>query len=158
MRMQNPIPQFTHLINQLKPLNLAYLHLVESRVEGSADKPAHPTLAKDETWNRSSSRHAREAVDSLGFAVEAWGSTSPILLAGGFNANDAKETVDREFKDSDVVIVFGRYWIANPDLVFRLREGIEFNKYDRTTFYKARSADGYTDQPFSNEWEQRANL
>ena len=30
-------PQFSHLISGLKDLDLAYLHLVESRVTGNAD-------------------------------------------------------------------------------------------------------------------------
>jgi NADPH2 dehydrogenase len=159
MRMENPIPQFTHLINQLKPLKLAYLHLVESRVEGGNDKkPSHPTLAEEEAWNRSQHSNV-EALDSLAFAFHAWGKTSPIFLAGGFKAKEALETVDVELKDSDVAIVFGRFWIANPDLVFKLREGIELTKYDRTTFYKARSTVGYTDYAFSPEWEaKKANL
>lgn len=37
MKMVNPIPQFSHLIENLKSLNLAYLHLVESRISGNAD-------------------------------------------------------------------------------------------------------------------------
>lgn len=160
MRMENPVPQFTHLINQLRPLNLAYLHLVESRIEGNTEtkKAAHPTLAEEETWNRS--HHSNiDAVDSLAFAFHAWEKTSPIFLAGGFKAKEAVETVDGELKDSDVAIVFGRYWISNPDLVFRIKEGIELQKYDRDTFYKARSADGYIDYAFSKEWEARkANL
>jgi NADPH2 dehydrogenase len=159
MRMENPVPQFTHLISQLKPLKLAYLHLVESRVEGPNDKkvPAHPTLAETEEWNRS--QHSNiEALDSLAFAFHTWGETSPIFIAGGFKPKEAKATVDGELKDRDVAIVFGRFWISNPDLVFRVREGIELNQYDRTTFYKARSTEGYTDYAFSAEWEAKANL
>jgi NADPH2 dehydrogenase len=158
MRMENPVPQFTHLISQLKPLKLAYLHLVESRVEGGNDKvPQHPTLAETETWNRS--QHSNiDAIDSLAFAFKAWGETSPIFLAGGFKAKEALSTVDEELKERDVAIVFGRYWIANPDLVFKIKEGIELTKYDRSTFYKARSTDGYTDYAFSPEWEAKANL
>jgi NADPH2 dehydrogenase len=157
MRMENPVPQFTHLINQLKPLNLAYLHLVESRVEGNHDTTGSH-LAEDETWNRS--QHSNiEAIDSLAFAFQAWGKTSPIFLAGGFKPKEAIETVDGELKDADVAIVFGRFWISNPDLVFRIKEGIELTKYDRSTFYKARSTEGYTDYPFSKEWEaQKASL
>ncbi|TID24319.1 NADH:flavin oxidoreductase/NADH oxidase family protein [Venturia nashicola] len=149
MRMANPVPQFTHLINNLQPLNLAYLHLVESRIEDGT-----PANSPDETWNRS--KHSNiEALDSLAFAFNAWGKQSPIFLAGGFKPKEAYETVDGELKDQDVCIVFGRYWISNPDLVFRIREGIEFTKYDRNTFYKAKSVEGYTDYAFSKEWEEK---
>lgn len=148
--MENPVPQFTHLINQLKPLNLAYLHLVESRIEDNT-----PANSPDDSWNRSKYSNI-EALDSLAFAFHAWGKTSPIFLAGGFKAKEAFETVDGELKDADVAIVFGRFWIANPDLVFRIREGIELQKYDRDTFYKAKSVDGYTDYKFSKEWVEKA--
>ncbi|QDS73711.1 hypothetical protein FKW77_003442 [Venturia effusa] len=149
MRMANPVPQFSHLINQLKPLNLAYLHLVESRIENNA-----PINTPEESWNRSKYTNI-EALDSLAFAFQIWGKQSPIFLAGGYKPKDAFETVDGELKDTDVCIVFGRWWIANPDLAFRIREGIELNKYDRDTFYKAKSVDGYTDYKFSKEWVEK---
>ena len=57
-------PQFAHLISGLRDLDLAYLHLVESRVSGNAD-----------TENT-------EKVDPL---MKVWGKDrGPVLLAGGF--------------------------------------------------------------------------
>jgi N-ethylmaleimide reductase len=44
------------------------------------------------------------------------------------------------------LVCFGRPFIANPDLVERLRTGAELNVPDRTTFY-AGGATGYTDYP-----------
>ncbi|KAK3378783.1 hypothetical protein B0T24DRAFT_513679, partial [Lasiosphaeria ovina] len=52
----------------------------------------------------------------------------------------------------NVVAVFGRYFLANPDLVFRVREGVELAGYDKTTFYKRQSPDGYVDYPFSAQY------
>ncbi len=43
-------------------------------------------------------------------------------------------------------MAFGRSYIANPDLVERLRAGAPLNKPDRTTFYGGGAA-GYTDYP-----------
>lgn len=37
MRMENPIPQFADIIHKASQSNLAYFHLVESRVSGSED-------------------------------------------------------------------------------------------------------------------------
>ena len=37
MKMKDPIPQFSHLLKGLKPLNFAYIHVVESRISGNAD-------------------------------------------------------------------------------------------------------------------------
>ena len=131
MCMDDPIPQFSHLISGLKDLKLAYLHLVESRVSGSADT---------------------EATHKIDFALKIWGKTSPVLLAGGFKPDSAKRAIEEEYTDHDVVIIFGRYFTSNPDLVFRLREGIELAPYDRSTFYTPKQAKGYVDWPFSKEF------
>lgn len=132
MKMADPITQFSHLIEGLRELKLGYLHLVESRVSGSADI------------------EATEKVEPL---MKIWGKTSPVLLAGGFQPASAKRAVEEEYTGQDVMVVFGRHFIANPDLPFRIEKGIELTKYDRNTFYKAKSPDGYVDYPFSKEWE-----
>uniref|UniRef100_A0A8H7NIV4 NADH:flavin oxidoreductase/NADH oxidase N-terminal domain-containing protein n=1 Tax=Bionectria ochroleuca TaxID=29856 RepID=A0A8H7NIV4_BIOOC len=64
MRMEDLIPQFTHTISELRKLKLAYLHLVEPRVSGNADKQAG-------------------SGESLDFAIKAWNKAGPIILAGG---------------------------------------------------------------------------
>lgn len=43
-------------------------------------------------------------------------------------------------------VSFGRYYLANPDLVRRFREGAELNHFDRKTLYTPGPA-GYTDYP-----------
>ena len=43
-------------------------------------------------------------------------------------------------------MAFGKAYIANPDLVRRLREDAPLNTPDRTTFYGGGAA-GYTDYP-----------
>jgi len=133
MGMKDPIPQFTHFIHGLKALKLAYIHVVESRVCGNADvEPTH----------------------KIDFAVNAWDGTSPVLIAGGFTPESARNTADELFPDKDVAIVFGRYFISTPDLPFRVKHGIDLGAYDRNTFYKAKAEDGYIDYPFSTEFEQ----
>lgn len=128
MKMEDPIPQFTHLIKGLKELNLAYLHLVESRIAGNADI---------------------EATEKNDPFIELWGNQSPIFLAGGFKPDSSRSAVDKQYKDKDVAIVFGRYWISTPDLVYRIENGIELTPYDRDLFYNAKQEKGYTDYPFS---------
>lgn len=133
MKMADPLPQFTYLTEELKKLNLAYLHLVESRISGNADI------------------EATEKIDPL---IDVWGKTSPILIAGGFKPDSAKKAVDEDYKDKDVAVVFGRYFIPNPDLVYRLARGIELKKYDRDLFYKVKSEEGYIDYEFSEQWKK----
>lgn len=131
MKMKEPIPQFSYLIKGLKELKLAYLHLVESRINGNADI---------------------EASEKLQPLVKIWDNTSPIFVAGGFKTDSAKKAVDEEYKDTDTAVVFGRYFISNPDLPYKIKEGIDFVPYNRDTFYNAKSRIGYTDYPFSKEF------
>lgn len=136
MGMEDPIPQFSHLIKGLKELKLAYIHLVESRISGNADI---------------------EATQKIDFALDIWGKTSPVLLAGGFKPDSALRAAE-EYKDKDIGVVFGRYFISTPDIVYRLQHGIDFEEYDRDTFYKAKSKDGYLDYPFSEQFKKESRL
>ncbi|KAI1424464.1 NADH:flavin oxidoreductase/NADH oxidase [Xylaria sp. FL1777] len=136
MGMKDPYPQFEYLVKQLKPLNLSFLHLVEPRISGG-------------TESESGEPHSLESL------IKLWNNQSPILLAGGYLRDNAIRDVDETWKDFDIVVVFGRYFISNPDLVFRLKENIEFTPYDRSTFYTPKQAVGYTDFPFSDQYRAR---
>ncbi|KAF1837091.1 FMN-linked oxidoreductase [Decorospora gaudefroyi] len=131
MKMADPLPQFTDIMQRLDAFKLAYLHLVEARVSGNADV---------------------EGYDSLNPLLPHY-TSSPLLIAGGFNAESAKRLVE-EHENRDVVVVFGRYFISTPDLVFRLQKGIEFTPYNRDTFYVPKSEKGYIDYSFSKEWTE----
>ncbi len=133
MKMADPIPQFSYLIESLKPLGLAYFHLVESRISGNADV---------------------ERTEKIDFALDIIGETIPVVVAGGFNPEAAKRALDEEYVGKNVLIGFGRWFISNPDLVFRIKEGIELTPYDRPTFYAKESPRGYVDYPFSEEFKQ----
>lgn len=135
MGMKDPIPQFTYIINQLKTLDLAYLHLTESRISGDASTAVYRPVTREN--------------EPL---VAAWGNAGPLILAGGFTAEKAEKAVNEVYTGENVLIAFGRYFISTPDLVYRLKNGIALNPYDRSTFYKKMSPDGYTDYPFSEEW------
>ena len=71
-----------------------------------------------------------------------------ILVAGGYNPDTIKKALEVDYKCYDIVIVFGRYFISNPDLPYRLLNGLALTHYNRDTFYKAKSTEGYTDYPF----------
>jgi len=133
MQMDDPILQFSYVCEELKKLKLAYVHLVESRIAGNADI---------------------EATQKINPFIDIWAGTSPILVAGGFKPDSARRAVEQEYADKDIAIVFGRYFISNPDLVYRMEKSIDFAQYDRDTFYAAKSTKGYADYPFSKEWEQ----
>ncbi|KAI5365325.1 Putative NADH:flavin oxidoreductase/NADH oxidase, aldolase-type TIM barrel, oxidoreductase Oye [Septoria linicola] len=134
MKMADPVSQFSDLVEKLKKLQLAYLHIVESRVVNSVDC---------------------EKTEGIEPFLKIWGRTSPVLVAGGFTSKSAKFAVDEEYKENEVGVVFGRHFIANPDLPFRVRYGLELNKYDRSTFYAPEERRGYLDCPFSEEYGLR---
>lgn len=142
MKMKDPVPQFTYFVEELKKLRLAYLHVVESRISGSTD-----------VGGGDASRPTEEKLD---FLIDIWGKTSPILLAGGFKPDGAYAAADSEYKDKDIAIVFGRYFITNPDLVFRVKEGIPLTPYDRKKFYLPKQEEGYTTYPYSKEFEAQS--
>ncbi|KAI1268000.1 NADH:flavin oxidoreductase/NADH oxidase [Xylariaceae sp. FL1019] len=134
MCMKDPFPQFEYFVKQLKPLKLAYLHLVEARISGNVE-----------------SDHA--AGRELDFLVKLWDNQSPIIVAGGFSRETALNVVDEKYKDYDIAVAFGRHFIANPDLPFRLEKDLPLTKYDRSTFYTPKSPEGYIDLPFSKEFK-----
>ncbi|KAF2839691.1 FMN-linked oxidoreductase [Patellaria atrata CBS 101060] len=131
MKMKDPVPQFSHLVKGLKDLELAYLHIVESRVSGNADV---------------------ESMDKVDFIIDIWNNQSPIFLAGGYKPDSAKRALDNTYPDKAIAIVFGRYFISNPDLPFKVRNNIPLRKYNRDTFYNAKSPEGYIDYAFSKEF------
>lgn len=132
MKMDDPFPQFKDVIKKLDAFNdLAYIHLVESRIDGNADVDPNPA-------------------EQLNAFVDEF--RNPVLIAGGFKPDSAHNLVDKQYPNKDVVVVFGRYFISTPDLVFRLQKGIELNPYNRDTFYLPMQAEGYTDYPFSKEY------
>jgi N-ethylmaleimide reductase len=66
-----------------------------------------------------------------------------LAMAGGFDRDLAEEWLQRGRAD---LIVFGRKFIANPDLPQRLRQAAQLNAEDPTTYYGG-GAKGYTDYP-----------
>ncbi|KAF8747470.1 oxidoreductase, partial [Rhizoctonia solani] len=126
MRMQDPIPTFSYVIKELSQHHgdLAYVHFVEPLVEEAPTEDVQ-TVKRPE---------------SNDFAREIWGSR-PFLSAGGYDAKRGEEAAS---KHENTAIVFGRYFISNPDLPERLRNGIALADYDRNTFYSP-GPKGYVD-------------
>jgi NADPH2 dehydrogenase len=127
MKMDDPVPQFTFLVNHLKALKLAYIHIVESRISGAGDI---------------------EGTEKVDFLIDVWGESGAVILAGGFTPESAMETLRKHGRDN-MVIAFGRIFLANPDLPFRISEKLPLTKYNRDTFYVEKSPIGFIDYPFS---------
>ena len=67
----------------------------------------------------------------------------PFLLGGGFEGNTAEAMLARGDADA---IVFGKWFISNPDFPARLQTGAPLAQGDQATFYTP-GARGYTDYP-----------
>lgn len=106
--------------------DLAYLHFTEARAVGLNDE--------DE-----------EQEESLNPFRNIW--KGPFVNSGGYNRKKAIDLCE-EYPNS--LVSFGRVFIANPDLVERLRRDLPLNKYDRSTFY-SQGTKGYTDYPFYSD-------
>ncbi|KAA1472760.1 FMN-linked oxidoreductase [Dentipellis sp. KUC8613] len=130
MGMKDPYPTFTHLVTRLRDLypSLMYLHFIEPRMDGSDDVFAAMTP---------------EIGSANDFARRIW-APRPFVSAGGFTRETALHVAEK-YGD---VIVFGRHFVSNPDLVRRVKEGLPCNKYDRKTFYAPETPVGYIDYPF----------
>lgn len=66
-----------------------------------------------------------------------------FILSGGFDPASAEPALLDKRGD---LVAFGRPFLANPDLVARLRKDAPLNASDMTTFCVA-GAKGYTDYP-----------
>ncbi|KAI8144957.1 12-oxo-phytodienoic acid-like protein [Fennellomyces sp. T-0311] len=119
-----PYETWGHILKNLNP-KLAYVHFIEPR-EDFAKQP--------------------DLVNSLDPFRKLW--KGPFISAGGYTTNS--EFIESVAKDTGNLIAVGRAFIANPDLVERLKRKLPLNKYDRDTFYTTGPV-GYTDYPFYAE-------
>ncbi|KAA8647399.1 alkene reductase [Aspergillus tanneri] len=133
MRMTDPIPQFEYLARKTAEFNLAYVHVVEARIAGSTD--------------------VNETGDRLDFFLDAYNGAGPVIVAGGYKSESAKEAVDVRYKDHEVLVGIGRMWTSNPDLVFKIKSGIPLRPYQREVFYLHGNPKGYVDYEVSEEFK-----
>jgi|EP00942_MAST-04A_sp_MAST-4A-sp1_P008234 N-ethylmaleimide reductase len=129
----NPDALYEYAIKGINQFPLAYLLLTEPRWDSSRDD----MVENDPGFNM-------PVVNGPKFRQHYQGT---LILAGGFTPKSAQEAVESGMCDA---IAFGRWFISNPDLPARLKNGIPLNRYNRKTFY-AYSNVGYTDYPTAEE-------
>ncbi|MDW8848094.1 alkene reductase [Erwinia sp. MMLR14_017] len=108
-----------YYITELAKRNLAYLHISEPDWAGG--KPYSEAF--------------RKAIRNVYPGV--------IVGAGAYTAEKAEDLIEKGLIDA---AAFGRVYIANPDLVERLRENAPLNAQRPELFYGG-GAEGYTDYP-----------
>ena len=122
---ENPQALFDDVMRQLAPLKLAYIHIIEGATGGPREIAERPF---DYAAMRRTYRDA--------------GGKAAWMVNNGYD----KALAERALKHGADLVAFGRPYIANPDLVERLRSDAPLNKPDKTTFYGG-GAKGYTDYP-----------
>ncbi|KAF4965611.1 hypothetical protein FSARC_6598 [Fusarium sarcochroum] len=141
----DPWEQFGYIIGELKKAgyNLAYISLVEPR--------GNPAIMKMTPYQVDGDAVSPfgDRKQSLEFILEMWDNQSPVIVGGGYVPDNVYQAVDGSYKKWNVVVAFGRWFISNPDLVFRVKNGVPLTSYQRETFYTAKSDVGYNDYPFS---------
>jgi N-ethylmaleimide reductase len=115
----NPQALFGYLVAQLSARNLGYIHVIEGATGGPRDFAPFDYDA------------LRKAFDGA------------YMANNGYDRELAIRTLEAGAAD---LIAFGRPFIANPDLVERLRRDAPLNPLDQNTLYGG-GAEGYTDYP-----------
>jgi N-ethylmaleimide reductase len=111
--------QYLALTQGLSSTGLLYVHLVDHSSMGAPTVPADFKL------------ELRAEFDGL------------FILSGGFDHATAEQALLEKRGD---LIAFGRPFLANPDLVERMRKDAPLNEPDTETFYVP-GEKGYTDYP-----------
>ena len=125
----DPMPLYTHAINSLNSLGLAYLHFIEPRSSGAGRAEVN--------W--------QNVPSAMVLYRPIWKGV--LISAGGFTGEMGESAIAEGHADA---IAFGRIFISNPDLPRRLKHGYPLTPYNRATFYGGEEA-GYTDYPVYDE-------
>jgi N-ethylmaleimide reductase len=136
IRDSSPLELFTFVIQELNKRRISYLHLIE---------------AKGSEMGLTDELH-EDAVNNAALFREMF--HGPLLSAAAYTPESAALTIEKNHADA---IAFGRLFIANPDLVRRIKESQPLNTYDRSTFYGG-GEHGYTDYKALREQSLTASI
>ena len=120
----DPGALYGHVVERVAALQPAYVHVIEGQTGGPRDIAPFDYAALRATFKQ---------IHPHG----AW------MVNNGYDAALAQRVVASGEAD---LVAFGRPYIANPDLVERLRDGAPLARPDQKTFYGG-GAEGYTDYP-----------
>ncbi len=115
----NPQPVFTWLVEQLDQRGIAFIHFIEGVTGGP------------------------RALDGFDFGWARKAFRGAYIANNGYDRQAAIDAVEAGRADA---VAFGRPFIANPDLVERLRTDAPLNRPNPATFY-APGPEGYIDYP-----------
>jgi len=128
-RDSDPQALYGHVAEQLAPLGLAYMHVIEGETGGKR----HPDDMRP--------RFNYDALRSV--FSGAW------MVNNGIDREEGMRRIEQGEAD---LVAYGRPFISNPDLVRRLKESAPLNELDKNTMYGG-GAEGYIDYPTLDEIE-----
>ncbi|KAH7906896.1 hypothetical protein BJ138DRAFT_567017 [Hygrophoropsis aurantiaca] len=133
MGMKDPIPTFSHLVSNLLPYSLAYIHAIEPGVGGNVEYEVLAHQTND---------FIREILDKAA-------SATAFIAAGGYTRASALEIAESK----GGLVAFGRPYISNPDLPHRLMKDLPLTPGDSSTNYLPGNLTplGYSDWPFAQD-------
>ncbi len=120
----NPTALFNAAVDGIDARGLVYIHVIEGATGG-----------------------ARDHGQPFDFAALRKRFRGAYIANNGYDKALAEKTLAADHAD---LIAFGRPFIANPDLVDRLRQDAPLNQIVRETLYGG-GAEGYTDYPALNK-------
>lgn len=84
-------------------------------------------------------RIPKDPVDNIGLSQKYF--SGPLMVNDSYDAAEASEVIASGVATT---VSFGRDFIANPDLVEKMKSGVSLSKFDPKTLYTP-GAEGYTD-------------
>ncbi|KAH9854306.1 NADH:flavin oxidoreductase/NADH oxidase [Lenzites betulinus] len=123
LSVADQIPTFTHLVSRLAQdhPNLAYLSIVEPGLSAGEDKEIEEGETND-------------------FIRKLW-LPRTLISAGRYT----RESAIQQVENTGELIAFGRRFLSNPDLPFRLRNNLPLTQWSRDVYYVPEDPHGYVD-------------
>lgn len=115
----DPQALFNHVVEQIAPMHLAYIHVIEGQTGGDREVAPFDYQALRQRF------------------PGAW------MVNNGY---DRQMALDAVANGKGELVAFGKPAIANPDLTRRLHQNAPLNQPDQKTMYGG-GAHGYTDYP-----------
>ncbi|KAH9220809.1 NADH-flavin oxidoreductase/NADH oxidase [Leptodontidium sp. 2 PMI_412] len=143
----DPIANFRYVLSEVEKRGVAYVCLTQPRAdllleEKTKIESMYAAIKSGKVAATIEDLHLRHFEEVL--------EKTPVIVNGNYNGENCFEEVERGEVDA---IVFGRYFISNPDLVEKLRLGKKLTKWNLKTVYGSKvdvgkERVGYTDYPF----------
>jgi N-ethylmaleimide reductase len=136
----DPIGTFSYLVEEIEKRGLAYVCLIHPRTDmlvsedkkldvlNTASVTGAVKISKDDV-------HLRHFTKLL--------KDTPVFVNGNYDGENCFEEVEGGEVDA---VMFGRWFISNPDLVEKIRKGRKLTPYVNEMFYEG-GEKGYTDYP-----------